>query len=89
LSPFAGLVDASHGSGLHIAAVNFPAEQLDVPDTVYPSLHVGWHVNPDARLDVQLALFPFAGGADASHGSGWHVAARNSPAKQLDGPDTV
>jgi hypothetical protein len=74
---------------LHVAAVSFPAWQLDRPDAVNPMLQVGWHVDPDVRLDVQVPAAPFEGGVDASHGSGLHVAAVNSPARQLDVPDTV
>ena len=45
-APFAGAADALHGFAEHVAAVNVPKEQDDVPDTVYPELHVGWHVDP-------------------------------------------
>jgi len=89
LFPFVGLADASHGLGLHVAAVNLPAVQLDVPETVYQSSHVGWHVDPDARFDVQLPLSPLVGSADASHGLGLHFAAVKVPAVQLDVPETV
>jgi hypothetical protein len=89
VSPFAGLADASHGFGLHVAAVKFPAKQLVGPDTVYPVLHVGWHVDPDSRLLVQVPLFPFAGAAAALHDFGMHVADRNSPREQLVSPVTV
>jgi hypothetical protein len=89
LSPFIGSADASHGSGLHVAAVKFPAKQLDRPDRLYPILHVGWHVDPDFRLFVQVPLFPFVGLADASHGSGSHVAASSAPVELLDAtPDS-
>ena len=39
--PFVGAVDASHGFAEHVAAVSVPALQDDIPDTVYPELHVG------------------------------------------------
>jgi hypothetical protein len=87
--PFDGLAVASHGSGLHVAAVSVRVVQLVWPDTVYPLLHVGRQIDPDSRIDVQVPLSPFLGLADASHDFGMHVAAVNSPAKQLDGPDTV
>ena len=45
-APFVGAADASQGFAEHVAAVNVPKEQDDVPDTVYPELHVGWHVDP-------------------------------------------
>jgi hypothetical protein len=87
--PFVGMADASHDFGMHVAAVNSPAKQLDGPDTVYPALQVGWHVDPDTRLFVQLPLSPFVGAVDASHGSGLHDAAVNVPAEQFDVPDTL
>ena len=62
-----GAADASHGFAEHVAAVSVPALQDDVPDTVYPELHVGWHVDPLAREPVQSPTPPFVGAADASH----------------------
>ncbi len=50
---------------------------------------MGWHVDPDARLDVQFPLAPFVGLADASHGFTTHVAAVKLPALQLVTPDAV
>ena len=87
--PFVGAVDASHGFAEHVAAVNVPKEQELVPDTVYPELHVGWHVEPLARELVQSPGPPFVGAADASQGFAAHVAAVNVPALQDDVPDTV
>mmetsp|Transcript_9768 Transcript_9768/g.44500 ORF Transcript_9768/g.44500 Transcript_9768/m.44500 type:complete len:153 (+) Transcript_9768:96-554(+) len=66
--PFVGAKDASHGFTEHVAAVRVPRLQDDVPDTVYPELHVGWHVDPLARELVQSPAPPFVGAADASHG---------------------
>ena len=65
-APFEGAVDASHGFAEHVAAVSVPALHDDVPDAVYPELHVGWHVDPVARDPVQSPAPPFAGVADAS-----------------------
>ena len=70
--PFVGAADASHGFAEHVAAVSVPALQDDVPDTVYPELHVGWHVNPLASEFVQSPAPPFVGAADASHDLGTH-----------------
>ena len=67
--PFAGGVDASHGFGAHVAATKFPAEHTDAPETMYPSSHPGWHVDPDASSSVQSPTSPFKGAVDASHGS--------------------
>ena len=88
-APFVGAVDASHGFAEHVAAVSVPALQDDVPDTVYPELHVGWHVEPLARELVQSPAAPFAGAADASQGFAAHVAAVRFPAVQELVPDTV
>ena len=54
------------GLSVHVAAVSVPALQDDVPETVYPELHVGWHVDPLARELVQLPTVPFVGAVDAS-----------------------
>ena len=64
--------------------------QEDVPDTVYPESHVGWHVDPLARELVQSPTPPFVGAADASHGRlAEHVAAVSVPALHELVPDTV
>ena len=54
------------GERVHVAAVRVPAVQELVPDTVYPELHVGWHVDPLAREPVQSPTAPFVGAVDAS-----------------------
>ena len=64
--PFVGAADASHGFAEHVAAVSVPALQDDVPDTVYPELHVGWQVDPLASEFVQSPTAPFMGAVDAS-----------------------
>ena len=66
-----GLLPAAHeggelGESVHVAAVRVPAVQELVPETVYPELHVGWHVDPLARELVQLPAPPFVGAVDAS-----------------------
>jgi len=81
--------EASHGFAEHVTAVRVPALQDDVPDTVYPELHVGWHVDPLARVFVQSPAPPFVGAADASQGFAEHVAAVTVPALHEDVPDTV
>ena len=63
-----------HEFAEHVAAVK-KAHELD-PDTVYPELHVGWHVDPLASELVQSPAPPFVGAVDASHGFAEHVAAR-------------
>ena len=44
-----------------------PAKHKLVPETVYPGLHVGWQVDPPARVEVQLPTAPLVGAAGASH----------------------
>ena len=78
-----------HEFAVHVAAVNVPKEQELVPDTVYPELHVGWHVDPLARELVQSPAPPFVGAAEASHGFAEQVAAVSVPVLQDDVPDTV
>ena len=81
--------DASHEFAEHVATVSIPALQDDVPDTEYPELHVGWHVDPLVSEWVQSPAPPFEGGAEASHGFTEHVAAVSVPALHEDVPDTV
>ena len=50
----------------HVAAVSVPAVHELVPDTVYPLLHVGWHVDPDANELVHDPTLPLVGAVDAS-----------------------
>ena len=89
ISPFVGAVDVSQGFAEQVAAVNVPRLHEDVPDTVYPALHVGWHVDP---LPMELAQSPKPplGGATTSHGFGEHatVSARVPAEHDLD-PDRV
>ena len=59
------------GGREHVAAVRVPRLHELVPDTVYPEVHVGWHVDPLARELVQSPTLPFVGAADASHGGIW------------------
>ena len=54
------------GESVHVAAVRVPAVQELVPETVYPDLHAGWHVDPLARELVQLPTAPYLGAVDAS-----------------------
>ena len=58
--------EAVHEFAEHVAAVSDPALQDVVPDTVYPELHVGWHVDPLANELVQSPTAPFVGAVDAS-----------------------
>ena len=64
--PFVGTSEALQFAE-HVAAVSIPALHEDVPDTMYPELHVGWHVDPLAIELVQSPAPPFVGAADASH----------------------
>jgi hypothetical protein len=67
-SPFVGGAEALQGFAEHVAAVSVSALHDDVPDTVYPVLHMGWHVDPLARELVQFPASPFVGGAEALQG---------------------
>ena len=51
---------------MHVAAVKVPALHELVPDTVYPLLHVGWHVDPIANEFVHDPTPPLVGAVDAS-----------------------
>eukprot|EP01047_Picozoa_sp_COSAG01_P100474 COSAG01_NODE_30325_length_618_cov_0.815029_1_plen_117_part_00 len=52
----------------HVAAVRLPAWQELFPETVYPWLHVGWHVLPEGSAAVQSPLAPLVGAVLASQG---------------------
>jgi hypothetical protein len=61
------LVDGGGGGiTVQFAAVSVPRLHELVPDTVYPELHVGWHVDPLANELVQSPTPPFVGAVDAS-----------------------
>jgi hypothetical protein len=90
-APLVGAVDASHVLGSQVAAISLPAAvHEDVPETVYPALHAGLQVLPDASVLVQVPAAPLAGAAAASHGLAAHVAAISLPAAvHEDVPETV
>ena len=48
------------GFAAHVAAVSVPALHDDVPDTVYPELHVGVHEDPLSRESPHGDITPFA-----------------------------
>tara|TARA_B110000977_G_scaffold157058_1_gene199946 strand:+ start:389 stop:628 length:240 start_codon:yes stop_codon:yes gene_type:complete len=64
--PFVGAVDVSQGFAEHVAAVTVPALHEDVPDTVYPELHAGWHVDLLPKELVHVPTPPFVGAVEAS-----------------------
>ena len=71
--------------GSHVAALSTPpALQLDAPEATKPWLHTGWHVEPDARLDVQSPTAPCAGAADASHTTAKEALQINSDSQSSD-----
>jgi hypothetical protein len=55
-----------HEFAEHVAAVTVPALHVDVPDTVYPELHAGWHVDPLPKELVHVPTPPFVGAVEAS-----------------------
>ena len=74
-APLAIAPDASHELPLHTAvSVRVPALHDLCPDKVYPVLHVGEHVAPSARVEVQPGPgAPLAMAPDASHELASHV----------------
>ena len=52
-------------------------------------MQLGVHDEPLAKEPVQLPTAPFAGGKDASHGVGVHVALVSTRFKHDDVPETV
>ena len=42
-------------AAVHVAAVSTLSVHDVAPDTVYPESHSGWHVEPLARVSVQVA----------------------------------
>ena len=78
-----------HEFAEHVAAVSVPALHEDVPDTVYPKLHVGWHVDPLAIELVHVPTPPFVGAVDVSQGFAEHVAAVSVPRLHEAVPETV
>jgi hypothetical protein len=67
-TPLDGAADASQ-SGMQVAATTLPPEQCDTPDTVKPTPHVGWQVDPLANVPTQVPAAPCSGGAGAGHGA--------------------
>jgi hypothetical protein len=51
----------------HIAESRVPNEQLELPSTLKPGLHVGRHEAPLGKAAEQLPAPPFLGGVEASH----------------------
>lgn len=76
--PLATEGSPAHGLGLHVPATpQLPAVQVALSagevDAVYPLLHVGVHVYPDAGEEVQAATFPLVTVGRPAHGFGLHV----------------
>ena len=53
-----GSVETVHKFGEHVALVNTRFKHEDVPETVYPVLHVGWQEDPLTRVSVQAPAAP-------------------------------
>jgi hypothetical protein len=86
--PFVGAGNAGHLRILQIAAVKLPVKQLVLPETSYPVLQVGWHADPEAKLETQVPIPPFAG-AETVHREAVQVAAIKFPTRQLELPEIV
>ena len=67
------------GAIVQFAAVSTLSVHDVAPDTVYPELHVGWHVEPLGRVSVQLPAAPLAGGTAASHALSLRTHAAGGP----------
>ena len=67
------------GAIVQFAAVSTLSVHDVAPDTVYPELHVGWHVEPLGRVSVQSPTAPFAGGTAASHALSLRTHAAGGP----------
>ena len=66
--------------GSHVADdVKIPREHDVCPESLYPLLHVGVHVEPLASVDVQSPTLPLSGGVDALQLLGKHDAAVKLP----------
>ena len=50
--------DDDEGAIVQFAAVSTLSVHDVAPDTVYPELHVGWHVEPLERVSVQSPAAP-------------------------------
>ena len=55
--------------------------------TVYPELHVGWHVDPLARELPQSPAPPFVGTVDASQGG--YAGSKTPTPSALNGAKTI
>ena len=77
-----------HEFAEHVAVVKVPRLQELRPDTMYPSSHVGWHVDPLGSELGQSPTPPFSGAEEVSQGAGSHVAVVKVPRLQeLKYPD--
>ena len=77
--PLAMAPDASHGSALHVALVSTRSKHDDVPETVYPASHSGWHEDPLASVSVQVPTAPLTMRTLASHAFSLRTQAVGGP----------
>jgi hypothetical protein len=66
-------------AAVHVAAVSTLSVHDVAPDTVYPESHSGWHVEPLARVSVQVPAAPLVGGTAASHSLSLRTHAAGGP----------
>ncbi len=72
-----GILEMSKlGTELHVAETRLPLVHEVAPEGAQPLLQVGWQVDPEANVLVQVPLAPLAGAAEASHGNGAATAMR-------------
>ena len=77
--PLAMAPDASHGFGEHVALVSTRSKHDDVPETVYPASHSGWHEDPLASVSVQVPTAPLTMRTLASHAFSLRTQAVGGP----------
>ena len=77
-----GVDDKGEGVTVQFAAVSTLSVHDVAPDTVYPELHVGWHVEPLGRVSVQSPAAPLAGGTAASHALSLRTHAAGGPSPE-------
>jgi hypothetical protein len=64
---------------LHVALVSTRSKHDDVPETVYPASHSGWHEDPLASVSVQVPTAPLTMRTLASHAFSLRTQAVGGP----------
>ena len=64
---------------MHVALVSTRSKHDDVPETVYPASHSGWHEDPLASVSVQVPTAPLTMRTLASHAFSLRTQAVGGP----------